>query len=192
MSLKVALTSKTHFVPNPEDLLLSIILQQDLFSSCSVFWSTSSLRRNDWSSNNRPVKQLWQHKNVNIKSLVILSLLPCLLFSLIKSTRSSPGSGKLISLNTFPHLIFFFLSYLRLPYLFSPSTLRLCSFMYGSEKPATYHRSLERLSYKSRRYTADLTGHRHKDPSVSSSLWLCSSCSCLLYFLLSLFFFPTH
>lgn len=69
-------------------------------------------------------------------------------FSLIKSPRSSPGSGKLISLNTFPLLILFFLSYLPLPYLFSSSTLRLCSFMYGSEKPATYHRSLERLSYK--------------------------------------------
>lgn len=82
--------------------------ERPFFPSCSVFWSTGPLRRNDWSSNNRPVKQLWQHKNVNIKSLVILPLLPRLLFSLIKSPRSSPGSGKLISLNTFPPLILFF------------------------------------------------------------------------------------
>lgn len=43
------------------------------------------------------------------------------------------------------------------------------SFMYRSEEAATYHRSLERLFNKSWRYMPDLTGHTHKDPSISLS-----------------------
>lgn len=79
---------------------------QQSFALCCVpcFSHTVYIRRSDWSCYNEPTELLQQtpQKCVNIKSLVILSFIFLRLLPLIKSLRNSPGSGKLISLNT-PH-----------------------------------------------------------------------------------------
>lgn len=60
--------------------------------------------------------------------------------------------------------LFFFLFAPSLLSTFSFSLSLSCteSFMFRSEEPATYHGSLERLSYKSWRHMPDLTGHTQR------------------------------
>lgn len=120
---------------------------------------------------------------VHLMSLVILSFFPSPL--IIRRTTQGARQEEFLWIRTYSHTLSFpnfTLFFPRFPLLSTlPPLFTSCSrsFMYRSEKPATYHRSLERLSYKSWCYTADLTGQRHKDLSVSPSLWLSSSHSCL-------------
>lgn len=144
-----------------------------------LFSAGFCLRMNMQSSNNS--NQRHGHlgptvqKCVTMKSLVNLSSLAFL--SSVEQQQRSSGRGKI---NFFehatliPHFHFHVLSFPPALVLFSTcslSSLVSCSvFHVQIRKPATYHRSPERRSHKSWRYTADLTGHQHKDPSVSPSL----------------------
>lgn len=106
--------------------------------------------------------------------MVILSFLPLFIFVISQTTHEAPQEVEKSHFHVpLSHL---YRSLFSSPTCSPPHLVSLTlscsppSFMYRSQKPATYHKSLERLSNKSRGYMPDLTGHTHKDHSVSLSL----------------------